>query len=110
MKIIFDQATPMPIRRYLEGHTVRTASQEGWDRLRNGDLLNAAEEAGFDLLLTTDKNMLYQQNLAGRRIAIVVLGRQQWHQLRLHIQLVVDAVNAATPGTCLEVEIPFLQG
>ena len=57
MLIVFDQATPVPIRPYLEGHTVRTAAQEGWDRLRNGDLLTAAEEAGFDLLLTTDKNM-----------------------------------------------------
>ena len=107
MLIIFDQATPVPIRPFLEGHTVRTAAQQGWDRLRNGDLLTAAEEAGFDLLLTTDKNMRYQQNLVGRRIAIVVLGRQQWPQLRAHIQRVVDAVNAATPGSFVEVEIPY---
>ncbi|MGA2039334.1 MAG: hypothetical protein ABSH42_08655 [Bryobacteraceae bacterium] len=107
MPIIFDQATPVPIRPFLEGHTVRTAAQQGWDRLRNGDLLTAAEEAGFDLLLPTDKNMRYQQNLVGRRIAIVVLGRQQWPQLRAHIQRVVDAVNAATPGSFVEVEIPY---
>jgi len=107
MLIIFDQATPVPIRPFLEGHTVRTAAQQGWDRLRNGDLLTAAEEAGFDLLLPTDKNMRYQQNLVGRRIAIVVLGRQQWPQLRAHIQRVVDAVNAATPGSFVEVEIPY---
>jgi len=107
MPIIFDQATPVPIRPFLGGHTVRTAAQQGWDRLRNGDLLTAAEEAGFDLLLPTDKNMRYQQNLVGRRIAIVVLGRQQWPQLRAHIQRVVDAVNAATPGSFVEVEIPY---
>jgi hypothetical protein len=107
MLIIFDQATPVPIRPFLEGHTVRTAAQQGWDRLRNGDLLIAAEEAGFDLLLTTDKNMRYQQNLVGRRIAVVVLGRQQWPQLRSHIQRVVDAVNAAAPGSFVEVEIPL---
>ena len=59
------------------GACIRTAAQQGWDRLRNGDLLTAAEEAGFDILLTTDKNMRYQQNLAGRRIAVVVLGKQQ---------------------------------
>ncbi len=100
MRIIFDQATPVPIRPYLEGHTVRTAAQQGWDKLKNGDLLNAAEAAGFDLLLTTDKNIRYQQNLSGRKIAIVVLGRQQWP----HVQLVVEAVNAATPGTYAEVE------
>src|SRR5437762_6852835 len=76
MLIIFDQATPLPIRPYLEQHTVRTAAQQGWDKLTNGDLLTAAEEAGFDLLLTTDKNMRYQQNLAGRKIAIMVLGLQ----------------------------------
>jgi hypothetical protein len=106
MRIVFDQATPVPIRLYLEGHTVRTAAQQGWDKLRNGELLTVAEEAGFDLLLTTDKNMRYQQNLAGRRIAIVVLGQQQWPQLRPHIHRVIEAVNLAKPGTYLEVEIP----
>jgi hypothetical protein len=107
MLIIFDQATPVPIRPYLEGHTVRTAAQQGWDKLRNGDLLTAAEEAGFDILLTTDKNMRYQQNLAGRKIAIVVLGQQQWPRLRPHIQRVIAAVNAATLGSFAEVDIPY---
>ena len=91
---------------YLERHTVRIAAQQGWDRLRNGDLWAAAEEAGFDLLSTTDKNMRYQQNLAVRRIAIVVLGEQQWPQLRLYIQLVIEAVDAATPGGYVETDIP----
>jgi len=85
---------------------VRTAAQEGWDKLKNGDLLTAAEEAGFDLLVTTDKNIRYQQNLAGRKIAIVVLGQQQWPRLRPHIQRVIEAVNAATPGSFAEVDIP----
>ena len=106
MFIRFDQATPVPIRPYLEGHTVRTAAQEGWDKLKNGDLLTAAEEAGFDLLVTTDKNIRYQQNLAGRKIAIVVLGQQQWPRLRPHIQRVVEVVNASTPGSFAEVDIP----
>jgi hypothetical protein len=106
MRILFDQATPVPIRPYLEGHAVRTAAQQGWDRLRNGDLLTAAEDAGFDLFLRTDKNMRYQQNLAGRKTAIVVLGRQQWPQLRPHIQRVIEAVNIATPGSFAEVDIP----
>jgi len=106
MLILFDQATPVPIRPYLEGHTVRTAAQQGWDKLRNGDLLTAVENAGFDILLTTDKNMRYQQNLAGRKIAIVVLGQQQWPRLWPHVQRVVEAVNAATPGCFTEVDIP----
>ncbi len=78
MRVLFDQATPVPIRPYLKGHEVRTAAQQGWDRLKNGELLVAAETDGFDVLLTTDKNMPYQQNLAGRKIAVVVLGLQQW--------------------------------
>ena len=72
----------------------------------NGDLLTAAEAAGFDVLITTDKNMRHQQNLTGRTIAIVVLGKPQWPILRLHVALVVAAVNAATPGSYTEVEIP----
>jgi hypothetical protein len=106
MLILFDQATPGPLRPYLKGHIVRTAAQQGWDRLKNGDLLNAAEAAAFDLLLTTDKNMRYQQNLERRKIAVLVLGQQDWGLLRPHIQLVVDAVYAAVPGSYTEVEIP----
>jgi hypothetical protein len=107
MLILFDQATPVPLRLYLKGHIVRTAAQQGWDRLRNGDLLGAAEAAGFNILLTTDRNMCYQQSLVGRKIAVLVLSRQQWGQLRPHVQLVVDAVNKAVPGSFTQVEIPF---
>ena len=106
MLILFDQATPVPIRAYLQGHTVRTAAQQGWDKLKNGDLLAAAEQAGFDLLLTTDKNLRYQQNLTGRKLAILVLGRQQWPQLRPYVQRVVEAINAAAHGSYREIEIP----
>lgn len=106
MRVLFDQATPVPIRAYLNLHVVSTASQQGWSTLKNGDLLTAAEGAGFDVLLTTDKNLRYQQNLVGRKIAIVVLGHQQWPQLRLHVQRVVDAVNVAVPGSYIEIDIP----
>jgi hypothetical protein len=106
MRILFDQATPLPIRAYLDRHIVSTASQQGWDTLSNGDLLAAAEEGGFDVLLTTDKNMRHQQNLGGRKIAVVILGRQQRPQLRAHVQRVVDAINAAVPGSYVEIDIP----
>ncbi len=86
---------------------VRRAAQQGWDKLRNGELLAVAEEAGFDLLLTTDKNMRYQQNLAGRKIAIVVLGLQQWPQLRAHVLRIVEAVNSADPGSYAEIDLRF---
>ena len=77
MRILFDQGTPLPIRRFLTGHEVSISSDLGWDRLRNGDLLIAAENAGYDVLLTTDKNLRYQQNLKKRIIAIVVIGHAQ---------------------------------
>ncbi len=86
---------------------VSKAKECGWDRLTNGHLLVAAEKAGFDLLLTADKNMRYQQNLAGRKIALVVLGNSPWPIVRLHIDEIVAAVNAATPGSFVEVEIPL---
>jgi hypothetical protein len=98
MRVLVDQATPVPIRAYLIGHEVRTAAQQGWDTLKNGELLLAAETAGFEVLLTTNKNMRYQQNLAGRKIAVVVLGRQQWPGLQPYVRLVVEAVNAPPAG------------
>jgi hypothetical protein len=83
------------------------AIERGWDRLLNGELIAAAEAAGFELLVTTDKNMRYQQDLKGRKIAFVVIGNQQWPTLRRYVERVVAAVNAATPGSYAEVDIPF---
>src|SRR6478752_1143859 len=99
MLILFDQGTPRGIARWLLGHTVREAKSQGWDRLTNGELLNAAEQAEFDVLLTTDKNLRYQQNLDGRRIAIVVLGKGRWRLIRPLLAQVAATINAATPGT-----------
>jgi hypothetical protein len=107
MLILFDNGTPAPLRYVLKGHVVVEAIERGWDRISNGELIAAAEEAGFDLLLTTDKNIRYQQNLTGRKIAFVVIGNQQWPTLRRYVDRVVAAVNAATAGSFAEVEIPF---
>jgi hypothetical protein len=74
--------------------------------LNNGELLRAAEEAAFEVFLTTDKNIRHQQNLAERVIAIVVLGNSRWPLVQRHVDRVVAAVNAAKPGTYIEVEIP----
>lgn len=106
MLVLFDQGTPVPIRTFLIGHTVKTAAEQGWSTLSNGNLLNAAEAAGFEILVTTDKNFIHQQNLQGRKIAVVVLGNQQWPVLRIHVQAVVDAVNNALPGSYVLVDIP----
>lgn len=78
MRILFDQGTPVPIRRHLANHTVGISADLGWERLRNGELLMAAEAAGYELLLTPDKNLRYQQNLTERKIAILVIGHSQW--------------------------------
>jgi len=107
MLILFDQSTPAPLRSALKGHIVVEAFERGWQRFVNGDLLDAAEAAGFDLLLTADKNLRYQQNLTGRKISIVVLGNAQWPVLRRHVERVVAAVDAATPGSFVEVQVPF---
>ncbi|MGH9560185.1 MAG: hypothetical protein ACRD3S_01920, partial [Terracidiphilus sp.] len=72
----------MPIAAYLREHTVRTTLQEGWDRLVNGELLKAAERGGFDVLLTTDNSLAYQQNLKGSKIAIVVISRNRWRMVQ----------------------------
>lgn len=106
MRILFDHSTPAPLRRHLRDHRVQEAVDLGWDRLVNGALLAEAERAGFDLLITADKNIRYQQNLSGRRIAIIVLGNAQWPVLQLHVDLVVAAVNAAIAGSYFEVDIP----
>ena len=107
MLILFDHVTPRGIARFLPGHTVTTAKDRGWDTLTNGDLLAEAERAGFDVLLTADKNMRYQQNLTGRRIALVVLSTPQWPLVRLHLDIIAAAVNAATPGSYAEVNIRY---
>jgi hypothetical protein len=106
MLILFDHVTPRGIARFLPGHTITRARQRGWDKLSNGDLLAEAERAGFDVFLTADKNIQYQQNLEGRKIAVVVLSTPQWPMVRLHVAEIAAAVNAATPGSYVEVQIP----
>ena len=107
MRILFDQGVPRGLTESLQGYEVTEARKLGWERISNGELLKLAEGAGFDLLLTTDKNMRYQPNLADRKISIVVLGNSPWWLVRQHLDGIVAAVNAATPGSYTEVEIPF---
>lgn len=107
MRILFNQSAPYGLVRYLEGHSVSTAEKCGWDRLTNGDLLATSEKDGFDLFLTADKNIRYQQNLLNRKIALIVLSNSPWQFVRLHIAEIVAAVNAATPGSFVEIEIPL---
>ena len=96
MLVLFDHVTPGGIARVLSHHTVVRAKERGWDRLSNGDLLREAERVGFDVLLTADKNMRFQQNLAGRRIALVVLSTPRWPLVRLHLERIAEAVDGAS--------------
>ena len=108
MLVLFDNGTPRTLARYLiDHHAVTEARARGWEELENGELLNVAEAAGFEVLVTTDKNLSYQQNLAARKIAIVVLGQGRWSLLKRHVAQIVATVNAAIPGSFAEVEIPY---
>jgi hypothetical protein len=82
MKVLFDQGTPVPLRRQLTGHTIETVYERGWSTLKNGALLSAAEQDGYDVLITTDQQLRFQQNLTGRRLAILVLGTASWPRIR----------------------------
>ncbi|MCY4560194.1 MAG: DUF5615 family PIN-like protein [Chloroflexi bacterium] len=73
MKILFDHCTPRPLRRFLASHNVTTADQHGWSRLRNGDLLNAADKNGIDIFITTDQDMEYQQHFQNRRFGTIII-------------------------------------
>ena len=108
MLVLFDNGTPRTLARFLiDHHTVTEARARGWEELENGELLNKAEAAGFEVLVTTDKNLGYQQNLTGRKIAVVVLGQGRWTLIRPYVAQVVAAVNAAAPGSFAEVDIPY---
>ena len=107
MKILFDHGAPRSIARILVGHQVTRTAQLGWHELGNGVLIESAEEAGYDLLLSTDQNIRYQQNLSHRKIAIVVLTDQQWPNVRLHLGRIVAAVGTTVPGSYVGVNIPF---
>ena len=107
MKILFDHGAPRSIAISLSSHEVTRAAELGWHEIGNGELIRRAEEAGFDVFLSTDQNIRYQQNLEHRRIAIVVLTDQQWPNVRLHLARIAGAVEAAKPGSYYEVEIPL---
>jgi hypothetical protein len=105
MRVLLDTGAPRGIAPALHGHTVTESRSLGWDELKNGDLLDAAESARFEVFVTTDKNIRYQQNLSKRKISIVVLGRGRWRLIRPMLSQVVAAVDAATPGSFSEVGI-----
>lgn len=105
MKVLFDQGTPVPLRRAFAGHLVETAYERGWSGLQSGALIAAAEAAGFEVLVTTDKNLKYQQNLVTRTLSIVVLLTTSWPRIQGSLPAVLAAVESAGVGGYVEVPI-----
>jgi hypothetical protein len=106
MRILLDHNTPAPLRYALLGHQVETAYERGWAELQNRDLITEAESAGFDLLITTDQGIRYQQNWAARSIALLVLSTNDWTQLRRFKGRIVEAVDSIQPSARVGLEVP----
>lgn len=108
MRILFDKNVPVGVRRFLSGHEVCTFVEMRWDpQLENGELLHAAETAGFDVLVTSDQNIVYQQNQAGRKLALIVLGSNIWPLVRDHGAIIRSKAEAAIPGSHVFIEMPL---
>jgi len=106
VRVLFDQGTPEPLRHSLTQHEIATAFERGWSKLKNGELLDAAEKEAFAVLATTDSNLKHQQNLQSRRIAVVVLSRPSWPRIQRGIPSIVRAIERVTEGSYVEVEVP----
>lgn len=107
MRILFDQGTPAPLRNHLSDHQVITSFELGWNTLQNGVLLSRAEEAGFEVFVTTDQSLKYQQNIGKRRIAIVVISTTSWPRIQKSINAIVQAIESIAAGSFVEVPIPI---
>ena len=105
MKLLFDQGTPAPLRGRFPAHSVDTLAEKGWSEKGNGELLDVAEREGYDVLVTTDQSLPFQQNLVGRRIGIVVLLSTDWREVRLRTRDIGEAIEAVRSGEAIEVPI-----
>jgi len=104
MQVLFDQGTPVPLRRYLTPHAVTTVFEKGWSTLQNGELLRTAEGEGFEVLVSTDQNLKHQQNLRERRLAIIVLMTTSWPRIERKVDRVIAALHSVKSGEYIEVE------
>jgi len=105
MRILFDQGTPVPLRQHLTSHVVDTAFERGWSTLSNGELLDVAKQEGYELLITTDQNLRYQQHLANRQLAIIVLLSTSWPRIQLRIETIQAAVESIVAGGYQEIAL-----
>jgi len=108
LRIVFDKNVPVGVGRFLSEHEVRTFVEMQWHpQLENSELLKPAEASGFNVMVTSDQNIRYQQNLAGRKLVLVVLGSNIWPVVRGHGAAIAAKVDAATPGSCEFIEMPL---
>jgi hypothetical protein len=104
MRVLFDQGTPVPLRQFLASHTVTTVYEKGWSTTRNGDLLRLADQQMFEVFLTTDHNLKYQQNLKELQIAIVVLPTTSWPVIQKHTAKIAEVLDSIRPGDLIEID------
>jgi len=110
MRLFLDQNVPHGLRRYLkERHEVVTAIFQGWNHLENGDLLQAVEASGFDVMITSDKDdfLKYESDFAHRKLTLIVLGNGNWPTIQNHLPEIAAQVEASQPGSFIFVEMPL---
>ncbi|MEY2467187.1 MAG: hypothetical protein QOD03_1708 [Verrucomicrobiota bacterium] len=105
MKILLDECVPWPMHKILTGHLCETAQQHGWAGLKNGNLLSKAETE-FDLFITSDQNIRYQQNLSDRRIPILELSTNDLRRILAAASLILSTVATIRPGEFRKLEVP----
>lgn len=97
MKVLLDENLDHRLRNHLGAHEVFTASYKGWDGLKNGNLIRVAEDDGFDVLLTGDQTLYYEQNLSGKRLAVISLSSVEWRIVKDHLAKIIKAIDNAAP-------------
>lgn len=107
MKVLFDHNVPRRLRQSLPEHSIDTAREKGWAEVSNGNLLIEAEGDGYDILITADRNMSYQQNIARRQVGVVVLLSNRWPDVQLRVEAIRNALEEVQPGEVREVPIPL---
>ena len=107
MRILFDHNVPRQLRRHLVGHDVDVAEARGWATLDNGELLDRAEEAGYEAVITADRNMPFQQYIPSRSFALIVLGANRWPLIEPRIEDIRAALDGIRPGEVREVHVPM---
>ena len=108
MRILLDKNVPVGVRQFLSSHEVCTIAEMNWPpQLGNSELLEVAEASGFDVIITSDQNIQYQQDLSGRKLALVVLGSNIWPVVRNHGNAIATKINGTKRGSYVFIEMPL---